>query len=31
MRFFKQHEMKDLKIAFEFDALLEEYFLTDQL
>lgn len=29
MRFFKQHEMKDLKIAFEFYALLDEYFLTN--
>jgi 8-oxo-dGTP diphosphatase len=27
MRFFRKHEMKDLKIAFEFDALLDEYFL----
>jgi 8-oxo-dGTP diphosphatase len=27
MRFFKQHEMKGLKIAFEFDALLDQYFL----
>ena len=26
MRFFGPHEMKDLKIAFEFDILLDEYF-----
>jgi len=28
MCFFNPHEVKDLKIAFEFDALLEEYFLN---
>ena len=27
MCFFKGHEMRDLKIAFEFDALLDQYFL----
>ncbi|HSO10958.1 MAG TPA: NUDIX domain-containing protein [Anaerolineales bacterium] len=27
MRFFHPREVMDLKIAFEFDALLEEYFL----
>ena len=26
MRFFSPHELKDLKIAFEFDILLDEYF-----
>ena len=31
MHFFKQYELKSLKIAFDFDSLLDEYFLTDQL
>jgi len=26
MRFFRPHELKGLKIAFEFDILLDEYF-----
>ena len=28
IRFFNFHEVKDLKIAFEFDVLLKEYFLN---
>ena len=28
VRFFNSHEIKNLKIGFEFDALLHEYFLN---
>lgn len=28
IQFFKPHDIEHLKIGFEFDALLEEYFLT---
>jgi len=28
VRFFKSHDIKHLRIGFEFDLILNEYFLT---